>query len=489
MSVLALSFANPLVEAHGFRQAQTAIGIYWMLHGGGWVDYWTPVLGPPWSIPFEFPLYQWLVAAMAGTTGLPINGVGRVVSYGWLLASLPPALALARAARVPPATARIYAILLLASPLYLFWGRAVLIETQAVALSVWFLWWTERTTATGRVLPLLGAVLAGAAAALTKITTWGPFLVAAGVIVAWRLWRAGGWTSRARVAASGLAVALPGLVLFAAWNAHADRLKALNPLALALRSDAPAMVAWNFGTLGQRASGAFVIAQMRALVDLFGLAGPVLLVLAGWALVKARPSRAVLVTVGVLLVLYELPWLVLANLHTVHNYYQTANGLFAVAAVAVVLAAIAQGGAERRAAALCVALLVSQIAGFAAQYAPSLFTPNLRREWAVAQRLREGTQAGEAMIAYGLDWSPVVPYEVGLVARMEPQGTTPAAFRARLPGTAPAMLDGRRVAAVVRCPSDVDGDPVADARLAAIARAWRSVAADDCLVSFAPRGR
>src|SRR4051812_18667811 len=85
LAVLLWGLSAPLADLHSFRQTQTAVSVYWMLHGGPWLDYWTPVLGAPWSAPFEFPLYQWIVAALVGATGLPIDSAGRLVSYGWLL--------------------------------------------------------------------------------------------------------------------------------------------------------------------------------------------------------------------------------------------------------------------------------------------------------------------------------------------------------------------------------------------------------------------
>ena len=43
-------------DLHAFRQTQTAITVTYLLKVGPWLAYQTPVLGPPWAIPFEFPL-------------------------------------------------------------------------------------------------------------------------------------------------------------------------------------------------------------------------------------------------------------------------------------------------------------------------------------------------------------------------------------------------------------------------------------------------
>src|SRR5688572_31609546 len=74
--------ASPLIDAHPFRQTQTAISVFHMMRGGPWLAYYTPVLGAPWAIPFEAPLYHWSVAALA--TVFPLELSGRIASAGYL---------------------------------------------------------------------------------------------------------------------------------------------------------------------------------------------------------------------------------------------------------------------------------------------------------------------------------------------------------------------------------------------------------------------
>jgi hypothetical protein len=47
---------QPPLENHSFRQTQTALTAWWFVRDGFSFAYLTPVGGPPWSIPFEFPL-------------------------------------------------------------------------------------------------------------------------------------------------------------------------------------------------------------------------------------------------------------------------------------------------------------------------------------------------------------------------------------------------------------------------------------------------
>src|SRR5258708_3048765 len=59
-------------DVHGFRQSQTAVTINALANGSPFLRYETPVLGYPWSIPFEFPLYQWLTACLMRLFHTPV---------------------------------------------------------------------------------------------------------------------------------------------------------------------------------------------------------------------------------------------------------------------------------------------------------------------------------------------------------------------------------------------------------------------------------
>ena len=82
ISVFAIfvGFHQNLYSFHGFRQTQTALAAESMLHGGSFLHYEVPVLGPPWSLPFEFPLYQWIVARTVSLLHSPLEETGRAVS-------------------------------------------------------------------------------------------------------------------------------------------------------------------------------------------------------------------------------------------------------------------------------------------------------------------------------------------------------------------------------------------------------------------------
>jgi hypothetical protein len=77
LGLLGQSWSGSLLDRYEFRQLQTALSTWWIAQEGWQLDYLTPLFGPPWSVPFEFPTYQILVAALHHVTGLPLEQAGR----------------------------------------------------------------------------------------------------------------------------------------------------------------------------------------------------------------------------------------------------------------------------------------------------------------------------------------------------------------------------------------------------------------------------
>lgn len=89
-----IGWHNPITDAHGFRQTHTAITSYYFITEGFKLDYITPVLGPPWSIPLEFPIYQIIVSIIAVIFTTPLDQTGRFVNLLFFYLSLVPLYAL-----------------------------------------------------------------------------------------------------------------------------------------------------------------------------------------------------------------------------------------------------------------------------------------------------------------------------------------------------------------------------------------------------------
>lgn len=421
--LLIISWHQPALDIHGFRQTQTAISVYWLAKGGPWLVYHTPVFGAPWSVPFEFPLYQWLVALLAGLSPLSVDQAGRVVGVMFLLGS---ALVLYRLVRrvSGSGTSALFACgAMLASPLILFWSRAVMIESTAVFFSLLFV---HATVAFHQVCGRRGRwalvmVTAAVLAALVKITTFFGFavFVAAGLLV--HVLRSRDRAARMAclptLAGAALAV-LAALAALKTWLAFADAAKAQTLLGGSLTSTN--LASWNYGPLALRLDPAFwdTVVFGRALVD--GLGHPWLLTGAVLVLVYERRHLGWL---ALLAVGYLAPFLTFANLHWVHNYYQYANIMFPCVALALALWLLARSSRGGTLAAMAAAVLVCALSWTELR---RQFVPTILRDYrddrvmVLARFLQTHTSADQAILGFGLDWSSELPYYAERRALMMP---------------------------------------------------------------------
>jgi len=342
ITIACIGWNGKLADLHAFRQTQTAISVSYLLKGGPWLAYETPILGPPWSIPFEFPLYQWLVALVVKSGLFALDQAGRCVSEFFFFSSLYPLYKILGCLKLSRRQRYLILTLLCVSPEYLFWSRSFMIESTALALSVYFLWLVflccERLAA-NRIdwLAMTGVTVFGVLAGLVKVTTFFSFLVGACVVIAvygFRRHRKEGFCKKTMFAfglLAGLAAIIPLLAVLG-WTAYADSLKSLNPLAGLLTSSN--LKVWNFGTLEQRFSiktwHTFYFETLSDLVgDCFWATASVA------AVVFCRKERAIIAIIS--LGLFVLTLLTFTNLQYVHNYYAYANGIFFLVAVGVII--------------------------------------------------------------------------------------------------------------------------------------------------------
>ena len=160
-----------------FRQTQTAVSAFFIQKEHNFsLAYPTPVLGKPWSIPMEFPLYQWTVVGVSNTTGMALTQAGRAVSAVCFYLGL-PAVYLLLARLGLGRSRRLLALgFILCCPLYVFYARAFLIETMATMFGVWFMLAYVRAVDQRSVGWLLLAIFTGVGCGLVKVTTYMFFL-------------------------------------------------------------------------------------------------------------------------------------------------------------------------------------------------------------------------------------------------------------------------------------------------------------------------
>lgn len=451
---LALSWDKPILGSYAFRQTQTAISAFWIARGESWLAYPTPVLGAPWSIPFEFPLYQWLVAGLADwIPGITLDQAGRLTSQLFFFACLWPAWRIATNWRNGPSIFRVCAVVVLLSPLYVFWSRSFMMESVVLFFSLWFVAAVVDFLRRANPYGFAEMALTGSLAACIKITTYVGFAYAGALIVCVMLlgygWRS--WTPKRLLPAAltGLAVAMSLLALLV-WLHFSDDLKQLNWYARGLVAGAHGMLTWNFGTVAQRESAKiWHVALIRAPNEALG--GWIVFLLAT-VYAAFRLAWRQKVIFALLVLLYLSVFFTFTNLHIIHHYYQYANSIFLVAAVGYALYA---GIPKDRLwmSTFLVVVCVVEVAGFYRYFYADLVEPNRQEQMMLATFVRKNVPRSEILVTFGLAWSSEVPYYSERRAVMISDGVNDKDLET-LSKDLPLITGGLTIGGVIECPNE-----------------------------------
>ncbi len=394
-----------------FRQTQTAISAYFIQREHNFsLAYPTPVLGKPWSIPMEFPLYQWTVVGLSNATGLPLTQAGRTVSLACFYAALPAFYLLLGRLGLPWMRRLVVLSFLLCCPLYVFYSRAFLIETMAWMFGAWFLagyvFAVERRSAGFWALAAAGGMGAG----LVKVTTLMFFLMPALAWTCWWFWddftaepasgRAGRLLRRAAWCAA--CAALPGAA--AVWWVHySDHIKAQSVAGAFLQSGS--MAGYNFG-VGVRWLGATWAPHWRILFQEIA-SWPVL---AAGGLVALLAARRWWAFIGAMVFFFFAIQVLCPILYAWHEYYYVANAMMLVLALGLALAGLLESRAPRWLAWSVIAgLAAGQAWGYLSFYYPGQQLAS-RGGSPLAWALQAVTRPDDVVICAGDDWSSIMPY-------------------------------------------------------------------------------
>lgn len=388
-----------------FRQAQTALSAYFIDQDSNFdLAYPTPVLGKPWSVPMEFPLYQWTVVVTSRVTGLGLTKAGRAVSLACFYLCLPALFLLLGRWGVDPGRRWLVLALVVTCPLYIFYSRAFLIETMALMLALWFWVAFERSVRDRNLAWLVVAVLAGIGAGLVKVTTFLLYLLPVAAWALGRLWQG----RRDRRWRDDLQWMLPALALpFATtiwWVWFTDRIKARNPVAQFLSSEN--LRDFNLGTLSSHFSPELWALKYRILTE--QLTWMPMLIFAG-ALVLLGARHRVGAALGCVLFFFAALEL-FPVLYAYHDYYYVANTVALLLAVGLGVVGLAEGP-RLRWVGLGAALLLC--GGQAWRYVIHYY-PDQRGISAggngLSDALRAVTRPGEVLVITGQDWNSMTPY-------------------------------------------------------------------------------
>ena len=404
---------NSIYDFHGFRQAQTIIAAQSIRNGGSILEYETPVFGPPWTFPMEFPTYPTLVGYFSRMFSEPLDQTGRLVSVTFYylcflpLASIMRRLGLRRVLVVP--TLALFA----ASPFYIFVSRLVLMESAVLFFSLMYLdnviaLWTDREVDSRFWRHTTLAAVCGMLASMTKVTTFTPYWIVAVGIIAWKLWKK--WPLARTDVFRFVVVSFTWVVLPVAatglWVKFSDSIKRENPITVNLTSGA--LKTWHFGTLHQRLqvhNYSLIRSGIRTFV---GSEWLLLLTLVVGGILAPRTLRFFLLCFALYLSTIEIFF----NLHYVHQYYDYANAIFIIAGVGYSLSKLIELPGKRAWVGLALLALTLITCGY--RYRRRYYelqTTNAPGKPAAAALIDRVTRPDQLILVFGWGYSSELPYQ------------------------------------------------------------------------------
>ena len=409
IGLLSLSWRASILDRYEFRQIQTALTTHWIVQEGWRLNYLTPLFGPPWSAPMEFPTYQLIVAAIHQFSGIPLEQAGRLTSIVFLFACLPALYDLLSFAGLAPSRRLIVLAVVLTSPVYLFYARTFMIETTALCFSIWFLALLRRSLESPHWGWIVATTVAASLAALTKVTTFIVFGLPAALLAIFVFRAASGSSSKAlairRVLFASLIPAGISLGLAWCWIGHSDAVKDSNPFTGFLT--AREMRAWNYGPWSLRFDWSFWVHLQETIVGYNLAEGAIAVALLCAPFAPAR-SRWM---AGAALVGFISGPLIFANLYHVHDYYYAANSLLLLSAAGLMIASIWDDTRLPRGAnwlALGLVLCFQLHAFYRGYY--SHHRNGVPAAPELAKIIHDAVPADGIVLIYGADWDSLLPY-------------------------------------------------------------------------------
>lgn len=397
-----------ILAHHGFRQSQTAISAYYFAKEGFSLYTTIPVFGPPWIIPMEFPLYQWLLAGIVEMTGLPLEQSGRGLSLIFHYLALGLTFGILRHFRTGLAGSFFILTMITLSPLATYWAQGVLIESFSVALTMAFILLALKGFQSNQSTHLIGALIVGSVAAVVKVTT---FAVGWGFLVLYALHLL--YANRSEISAAGVRSRIVWLLPFlvpllsaGAWIHHANSVMATLPIAPSAMSN----IEWYFGTPGAR----FEPDQWLRILEhtvIRTLGGPFPLLLALFPLCLQGVPKT---RIGLFLLAALSGPLVFWNVYYVHDYYSYEILFFLCVAIGLCFEnglQVARSWIRPALLSLQVLLLLTMLVGYT--YTPYAW---LFRNDHKADHLRFYEQVADIvpgdnfLLVAGQDWDPSAAY-------------------------------------------------------------------------------
>lgn len=410
-----VNLKNPILEQHSFRQTQTAISVFYLIKDGFTLNYITPVVGKTYSIPFEFPIYQFVVAFIAKYCGLSIDVSGRLISLLFGIGILAINNILLKEIGINR-NARLFSfVLIVFAPIYLFWSGTFMIESSALFLAISSLLFVIKYARYQKNIYLILWFFLATLALLQKVTTAiFPYFIGCVVLIFLHLKAYKNSDLKItifKIILHNLVVILPILIAYG-WVLYTDILKSDNPIAV-VKMTSTALTEWNYGNLTQRFSKNFwynnIYIRAVAPLTLFGFGFIIIFM----CLLDKSIKRHIKIVICVFLGLYLIPQLVFTNLFIVHDYYHYAVVIYLCNSIGIAYSYVNLNCYTKRLPFyLLLATCVCSIVFFINQYRHAKFSriDDSYKTLAIAREIKNQTVPDDVFVIFGYDWSSEVAY-------------------------------------------------------------------------------
>ncbi len=400
-----------------FREAHTAISSYYMAKGeSSFLAYQVPVLGKPWTVPMEFPLFQWIAAKLGGTNIHTLRWTGRLLSLTFWGGCLYMAFLISLRAPLEKNDRLWLLALLAAAPIFSAYSTTFLIESFALFFALGYLWSFLCLQAHISLGILVLTCTFGVLTSLSKPSTWASF---AGVIImAACLDMLIGLKNKddvkrifVKLLISAITITVP-LMAVLIWVNFCDTVKMENPLTRKLTSEG--LSNWAYGSLSQKLSPfVWSVILIKQWLLLFGVAAvlvPFVLLGTGWSAFKEKTVTAPLLWLLIALGGYFSAPVIFTNLHFHHDYYLFANGFFLIAAFVLSMSHLRRKfSAKIISWVYCLTVVSSILVGFG--YTGLRMSLTEPVEDALIVEIQQLKIDGP-IVYFGFDWSSKLPYEL-----------------------------------------------------------------------------
>lgn len=323
-----INLDSPLFTGNSFRQTTTAITVWTFIKEGISIfGYQTPVFGPPWRIPLEFPIYQ-LTAALIVKLGIEnIDMAGRLAAilYFYLSACFLFLICNKYLGKIASTCVLLFYVW---SPFMILWSRNFMIDYASVAFGMgyfyYFTRWFDDPQRKGFFLLTIGfGVLAFLIKATTLLTVLVPmgYLSLKKVLIALKNENQPlSQYVKAHIGFLGSLAAVPLVPLVACllWLQYCDVIKGSSEFTRMLTS--ANLHEWYYGTWSQKTTITNWIVIVKRIVSyVVTLPGLVFLIFGPWLYLTSSRKGGEFVATFALGAFFTI--FTFFNMYWVHDYY------------------------------------------------------------------------------------------------------------------------------------------------------------------------